>query len=96
MAEPIGPGDWVECIDDSPGVIPAACGLLVLGALYQVDEVGEDEDDSGMLHDAVTLTYPKHFMPEGWEASFKASRFRPIRDGQERIVKPDKVTAHDC
>lgn len=93
MAEPIGPGDWVECIDASvPVDPPLGAQHLVLGALYCVDQVrlSPRTGNTGF----VLCGLPKS--KAGRLVIYLPYRFRPIRDGQERIVKPEKVTAHDC
>lgn len=87
MAEPIGPGDWVECIDDNPCPdYPTIPMPLVLGALYCIAEV----DDEGY-----ELVGVPPFPLSLYEicVGFTARRFRPIRDGQERIVKKERVSA---
>lgn len=43
MAAPIGPGDWVECVDASPGANDGLC--LTRGGLYCIEAV----DDRGLL-----------------------------------------------
>lgn len=92
MSEPIGPGDWVECIDPYgrsplPGVMtPAEHGALMSGALYFVEHVG-----SGRLS-GEALLWLRGVRPSA-EGGYCLWRFRPIRDGQERIVKKERVSA---
>lgn len=37
MAEPIGPGDWVECIDDSYNPKAGLDPIIRIGQIYQVN-----------------------------------------------------------
>lgn len=94
MSEPIGPGDWVECINNMPhkGAFPGR-SVLMVGALYCVEGVIPDDQFEDRCQDAYELVGMTMLDPEGYRAAFCSCRFRPIRDGQERIVKPEKVTA---
>ena len=89
MSEPIGPGDWVECIDASiPTSVPEGAQHLVLGALYCVDQIRTGS--SGRVG-FVLRGMPK--TKRGRPVIYLTYRFRPIRDGQERIVKKERVSA---
>lgn len=96
MSEPIGPGDWVECIDATPS--PNAvfyADVLVLGALYYVRKIHDKANGrsgvvTGPFYELVGIEI---FAPDGSPGSFAYNRFRPIRDGQERIVKKERVSA---
>ena len=81
----IGPGDWVECVDDSlpDGDWDDSPTPFMLGALYQIERL--QVLPSGRPGCCVI----------GIEGCYRLARFRPIRDGQERITRKvtDKVPA---
>ena len=92
MSEPIGPGDWVECI--GAGQNPHWQGVpgmtqtppLMQGALYFVEQVGV-----GAIG-GEELLWLRGVKPSV-DGGYAIWRFRPIRDGQERIVKKERVSA---
>ena len=92
MSEPIGPGDWVECIDDSESPYYPGFKPLLNGALYCVERVAPAEEFVGNV-DCYELTGVQHLDEFGRRIAYQADRFRPIRDGQERIVKKERVSA---
>ena len=90
MSEPIGPGDWVECIDATPSpYYPEHGAPLVVGALYCIEAVVTSR--RGAINFALVGVH----LPSkvGNRLVFAHWRFRPIRDGQERIVKKERVSA---
>ncbi len=70
MSEPIGPGDWVECVDDDPCEVYGPSGLIA-GALYRVLGAKKCTDpNTGYVADALkVLVSPR------WHG---LKRFRPI------------------
>lgn len=74
MAAPIGPGDWVECVDIAPrGPDPvrlAALHQLSLGAIYRCRAV--QTTGYGVFLDGVVAAYEAEGF--GW----RVERFRPI------------------
>lgn len=89
MSEPIGPGDWVECIDATPGVNPPNVSYLVLGALYCIEAV-ITSPRGAVIYGLVGMHQTGL---SGRRLAYSAWRFRPIRDGQERIAKKERVSA---
>lgn len=91
----ISPGDWVECINDVPDPdSPFRVQVLVCGALYCIEFVSDHSfDKNGKCIGDFYKLVGTPFAPDGSMWVFAADRFRPIRDGQERISKPEKVTA---
>lgn len=86
----IGPGDWVECVDATPHPMARNAGFLVSGALYCITRIY-----GSALNTDGSVSTGRFFGMRGSpnNACYEARRFRPIRDGQERISKPEKVTA---
>jgi hypothetical protein len=71
MSAPIGPGDWVECINVTPRHPEnSAAHLLTLGALYRVERCGVVAGDP-----AVWLL---GLQSDDISGAFQAYRFRPI------------------
>lgn len=74
MAEPIGPGDWVECIDDSAPYSPyyrlKGPFPWAKGAVLQVRAVGEMQSDG---HPSLAITQDTNPF-----RTWSAARFRPI------------------
>ena len=82
MAAPIGPGDWVECVDASP------CSMygpppLTVGALYRVERIREFEPEviDGWC---LWLVGVRANSPEG---AFGGGRFRPIYRPKSSIIE---------
>jgi hypothetical protein len=88
MAAPIGPGDWVECVDarQRPEAPLPPLGLTV-GKLYLVEGVGEW---GGFL--GVVLRDVRSWHPSG---GYRADHFRPIyrpkADLIEQLKAPPKT-----
>jgi hypothetical protein len=88
MAAPIGPGDWVECIDASPDSAGDPVEL-VAGSIYRVSEVVEAADALGVVAPAVVLDAELNDVVLDWEqrclwvSCYSISRFRPIYPGGE-------------
>lgn len=86
MADVVGPGDWVECIDAST---PAnrTYNPLALGALYCVDAVIPRSNTcprdgcTCVLRLAKVVTKPPH-MP-----GFCPSRFRPVYRPKAEVIQ---------
>ena len=81
MSADIGPGTWVECIDDRPNSLGEPVPL-VLRAIYCVAAVVEAIDADGTAGTAVVL---REIQPavrvigdELWAEAFAVSRFRPV------------------
>lgn len=80
----IGPGDWVECVDDSPPRCvndfgpDLKVGVVVLHRMYCVDEIDEPTEEVPELglwfadEDSVRID------GDGYDRSWAADRFRPI------------------
>lgn len=84
----IGVGDWVECVDSSPMSGTSIASCLVLGAFYVVERVGYVGVGFSNSGDAsvwlVGFPAPSSSFGDG---AYAATRFRPIRDPQARIVR---------
>jgi len=96
MAAPIGPGDWVECVDASPhrgARDPSVVAPLTCGALYRVRDVVEGfiggQLVSGLL--LVGITNPTN--REGLEFAYDIERFRPIYRPNKEIIESLKQPA---
>lgn len=92
----IGPGDWVECVDNSPRLAsqPAGYSLMralddymLVGALYCVRRIWVDEEVGPLVELVGVSTGRSPRALERFGDGFHLSRFRPIRDGQERITR---------
>lgn len=72
MSAPIGPGDWVECVDASacPAYGPTP---LVVGLIYAVERIDGRADVVGGV--ALHLVGVRSGGPQG---GFGAFRFRPV------------------
>jgi hypothetical protein len=88
MAEPIGPGDWVECVDASPRhhahpIMLQACALLRRGKIYCVRDVGQRVGYTGGVGLLlVGLIAPNEDDGYGWAAD----RFRLVYRPNERLT----------
>lgn len=74
----IGPGDWVECVDASPGVWRGIVrpSHLIMGMIYKVEAIRDDENrETGLL--LVGVRAPA--MGRWGQHAYKLSRFRPLR-----------------
>lgn len=95
MSEPIGPGDWVECIargrGNPPGVQFERDAPLDVGRLYRVVKVVRGVDrKSGEFREGVFLTWPRTFIG-GVEAAWPLERFRPVYRPKQTVI--DSLTA---
>lgn len=74
-SSPIGPGDYVECIDDSPHRWGVPSGLSTR-AVYVVHSIMEEPDVNG----SYGVVIAGHFYPPrmNLRRAHRASRFRPI------------------
>lgn len=86
MSAPIGPGDWVECVD--AGVLRpcARCNWwhrarpeLQQGALYQIAGVGAPDEDGEVSYRLVGVEHA-----EG--GAFFEDRFRPIYRRNDGLI----------
>lgn len=92
MSIPIGPGDWVECVD-ALGREPAGTPTpLRVGAIYQVEDTFR-----WFGHDGLTLREVK---PPTGDRGFAAALFRPIyrpkADLIESLKAPPKRVKEDA
>lgn len=89
MAAPIAPGDWVECVDASPGWdgLPVP---FVVGGLYRVTEVieGNEWHQAGryVREFCVGLLFEGVPQPSD-DGSYNAVRFRPIYRPSEKLIE---------
>lgn len=89
MAEPIGPGDMVECISRSP----EGESRLTVGAIYQVEAVGIVP--AGYIHTGLPFVRLVGLPPHDGNFGYWAGRFRPIsrRSDFESILNTLKQPA---
>jgi hypothetical protein len=93
MSQPIGPGDWVECVNRTSqwGGLLGGCDRLRVGALYQVVAVDRNPDDP-----AVLLAEARSDHVSGM---FSASHFRPVyrpkSDFIEKLKQPAPAREHE-
>jgi hypothetical protein len=84
MSADIGPGDFVECVDDAPG--PGNHKGIAAGNIYTIRKVQESLVTPGTFGVLlVGIILPRH--PLGHEIAWKTDRFRPIYR-----PKPDAFT----
>lgn len=92
MSEPIGPGEWVECVDAGPDSWGRAVPLEV-GGVYLVASVCMAEDVHGVLGPCVTLA---NILDEAeldfargviWLSAYDVSRFRPIYRPKASLIQ---------
>lgn len=86
MSEPIGVGDWVECIRTA-GPVSAASWL---GRIFQVSEVGAWRDQTFINCHGL----PKPTSYPGWAAECFRPIYRPKRELIEALSKP--VSVSEC
>ena len=85
MAEPIGPGDWVECVEASPCWFYGPTGLT-RGALYEVCHVGPGECESGF---GVWLVGFRSNGPRGGYGIHRFRKvYRPNADLIQSLLRP--------
>lgn len=88
MSEPIGVGDWVECIRADPDF--ARIRALTLGAVYQVSrvfEIGPSFDDAGEIILALSGVDPG-LNDQGYPyEGFSPDRFRPIYRPKSELIE---------
>ena len=97
MAAPIGPGDWVICVDASSsslfGWLPEEA--ITEGALYQVADCFID----GCGYPAVDLVGKDRSgvsMEYGFRCGYHLRRFRPLIDGEGLdISQEDSTPVHE-
>lgn len=88
MSAPIGPGDWVECVESRQGTL-----LLRVGAIYQIEAVRNFEwscdgcepgecDQCGVR--CVGLDSSRPGYSGGWICS---RRFRPVYRPKSEIIQ---------
>lgn len=96
MAGDIGKGDWVECCDVrqwTPGAV--AQDMLVLGALYQVEEIYTDIPDALMRETEMLLLVGVRSpqINAAGRGGFYARRFRPIKGEQTKTESRATIDA---
>ena len=80
----IGPGDWVECIDDY-GIVPPL-NLLSFGKLYRVFRVESDQGKGCLyIHDCKDGGLVLFDIPTSH--SYCVHRFRPIHRPSEGLIE---------
>lgn len=93
MSEPIGPGDWVECVDARPHRrITVAPITIVFGALYRVAKVipGGTRDYAALRfweQDCLRVEGDPLPEPNAW----RFVRFRPIYRLKQSIIEALKA-----
>jgi hypothetical protein len=91
MAEPIGPGDFVECVNLTPdgSIFRDDLKLLRLRAIYRVVEVENSNNIPSVVLREVRSRYRT--------GAFKASHFRPVYRRNSTLIqsllKPEKEDA---
>lgn len=93
MAAPIGPGDWVECVDASLRRVTIASGRLVRGAIYCVAWCAERHATGVGLVQSIGLTDPvmRWYAEDGTEGGYVADRFRPIYRPKQELIQSLKA-----
>jgi len=80
MTSAIGPGDWVECIDVSwRPLAHYPPSQLIVGAVYQVEDVDRDAHDPGIW--LVGITSPH------CTGTFSTSHFKPIYRPKAKLIE---------
>jgi hypothetical protein len=90
MSAPIGPGDYVECVNAGSKWPGFPC-FLILGAIYTVERIvlpGPDTVDDTVFLVGVKNPNDGRITPRGDRvAGFALSRFRPIYRRSDTILK---------
>lgn len=74
MTQPIGPGDWVECVEEWTALYPVR-----RGAVYRVSKVFETVGRCGLHGDACEkLAVRLDTIPPGVRGGYCSRQFRPI------------------
>lgn len=79
--EPIGVGDWVECIGANPKAISPTYksdAKIVLGGVYLVREIMKGRYPDGKREDGLRFVGIIGVDPTGREGGWPVSMFRPI------------------
>jgi hypothetical protein len=99
MSAPIGPGDWVECVDASPhrgALDPSTIIALSLGALYQVREVADGFAGGELRHGLLLVGLKNRTNRDGLEFAYDVERFRPIYRPKSSIIEQLKQPAPEA
>lgn len=82
MTAPIGPGDWVECVNASPfHSRNAVSNRLRVGAIYQIANCGLDPGDG------VPIVWLVGLDSGDFTRAFLAARFRPIYRPKASLIE---------
>jgi hypothetical protein len=84
VSAPIGPGDFVECVDASPSATNGRPAPFSLGGVYTVAELLPPDvlGDAGVRLREVPVTEQQRVLGTGW----RASRFRPIYTRKQSLI----------
>lgn len=94
MSAPIGPGDWVQCVDASPPAWPNTGGLLVLGGVYCVEGIVKGLRLDGSFHPGLILTDPATKSSAGLvEHCWRLERFVPLGGRRADFIEALKQPA---
>lgn len=86
MSAPIGPGDWVECIGGTKGMSAHHPGLVVVGQIYQVKEVGRFcRSTDGARYPSLTV-FGVPDVIDGYRVSLPVVIFRPIYSPKAELI----------
>lgn len=94
----IGPGDWVECVDDGWRPNETESNYIKSGNIYCVTAVIPAETYVEPDVDGIELSQFQVVQDDGYLPSFSIDRFRPIyrpkSDLIEQLKKPMRVEFH--
>jgi hypothetical protein len=91
----LGPGDWVECVDNGPRPTGLPAPELTVGSLYQVESLAEL--DIGIAVYLVGRPNPRDgaFHAGRQISGYALARFRPIYRPKQSIIEQLKQSAPD-
>lgn len=95
MAEPIGPGDWVECVNSKQAKRGAR---IDRGDLYCVDTITQGLDIiGGGIIQGLVLTEPKtrSMAPSGVMDGWRPEHFRPIYTPKQSLIESLRTVSRD-
>lgn len=85
MSDPIGPGDWVECVENRLATTAPPLGLVV-GRIYRVEAIGVTPPDD-RCPDVAYLRLVG-CPPRPGKLGFRAAWFRPVRrPGKSTLIR---------
>jgi hypothetical protein len=93
MSAPIGPGDWVECVDAAARSFFAPEDVLTVGKLYRVTKTFVNAFGPALGIEGHPRIDASAYW--GFEVGYRLHRFRPIYRPKSSIIEQLKQPAPD-